>query len=143
MKGKAIICVGNRLVENDALGGCVFDALALRRDIPSDTDLIDGGLLGLELLTQVENRQRVIFVDAIDNDCSQDDVAVLDRSQAAALATGFGHAAGLPYLFAVLPSVCPEPLPEILLVGASGPATPALVAKVVERCLEVAVHGQS
>lgn len=143
MQGQAIICIGNRLVEGDALGGQVFDALVSLPALPEDTDLIDGGLKGLDLLGQVEKRRCVIFVDALDEGCFDAGVRVLTREAVAAFSTGYGHDAGLPYLFNLLPKVCSEPLPKILLVGAAGPVTQATVQKVVECCLEIAGHGRN
>lgn len=143
MQGQAIICIGNRLVDGDALGGRVFDALASLPALPTDTDLVDGGLKGLDLLGYVEGRHRVIFVDALDEASFEPGVRILTRETVAAFSTGYGHDAGLPYLFSLLPKVSRQPLPEILLVGAAGPATRTTVEKVVECCLEIAGHGRN
>lgn len=142
MQSQAIICIGNRLVERDALGGRVFDALADLPALPADTDLIDGGLKGLDLLGYIEDRRRVIFVDALDEASFEPGVRVLTQDAVAAFSTGYGHDAGLPYLLSLLPKVCQQPLPEILLVGAAGPATQTIVEKIVECCLEIAGHGR-
>lgn len=143
MGSQAIICIGNRLVERDALGGRVFDALACLPALPADTDLIDGGLKGLDLLGYVEARRRVIFVDSLDEASFEPGVCVLTREAVAAFSTGYGHDAGLPYLLRLLPELCQQPLPEILLVGSAGPITPTTVANIVERCLEIAGHGRN
>jgi hydrogenase maturation protease len=143
MHTQAIICIGNRLIERDALGGRVFDALADLPALPADTDLIDGGLKGLDLLGYVDGRCRVIFVDALDEASFEPGVRVLTREAVAAFSTSYGHDAGLPYLLSLLPKLCQQSLPEILLVGAAGPATPTTVEKIVECCLEIAGHGRN
>ncbi|MDK9720324.1 MAG: hydrogenase maturation protease [Rhodospirillales bacterium] len=141
MSSKAIICVGNRMHEADALGGLVYDALTSLPNLPGDTEIFDGGLKGLDLLGFVENRRRVVFVDALDFADGPNAVRIMEREEVAGFAVNFGHSAGLPYLFSVMPKVCSGLLPEILLIGAAGPATPPLVRQVVNGCLELIEHG--
>ena len=127
--------------EADALGGLVFDALMSLPCRPGDTEVFDGGLKGLDLLGLVENRRRVVFVDALDFADSPNAIRVMKREEVTGFARNYGHSAGLPYLFSVMPRVCSGPLPEILLIGAAGPATPPLVRQVVSGCLELIEHG--
>ena len=128
---RRIICVGNRQVPGDDLGPNVHDLLA-GGPLPDGIELIDGGLHGLDLLRAVEGAGRAVFVDALDGFGDPGTVLTLDRHQVAALADGpWGHHAGLPYLFHLLPQVCDGVVPEVLLVGAELPAGHEVVARVV------------
>ena len=106
-----IICVGNRYRSGDDLGARVYDLLA-SRTIDAGVELIDGGLLGLNLLRFVDNARRVVFVDAVEGFAAPGAVVALPRQAVAALADGaWGHAAGLPHLFEFLPHVCENEVP--------------------------------
>jgi hydrogenase maturation protease len=142
MQRQAIICVGNRLHEGDSLGGLVYDALMAQGDVQAVADVVDGGLGGIDLLREIEPRRRVVFVDALDEISFPGGISVLCRGDVAALATGYGHGAGLPYLFSLLPKLVEDP-PEVLLLGAAGPATPSLVQDVVNRCLMLVADGSN
>lgn len=133
-----IIGIGNRLLESDALGCLVHDWLA-RRPLPPGVALLDGGLGGINLLSVLESRRRVVFADALTVDMG-DGVQCLDGARVAASATTFGHEAGLPFLLAMLPMVSAPPHPVCHVVGASGPPTEALVAAVALTCLEIVCH---
>ena len=59
-----VMGVGNSLMQDDAVGTHVTDALRASPDTPSDLDIIDGGTIGLSLLPQIEDADAVIIVDA-------------------------------------------------------------------------------
>lgn len=139
MKSSAIICLGNRFVEGDDLGCRVFDHLA-DAPRPAGIDVIDGGLCGLDLLSLMEDRPRVVFADAVSGMAQAGEIVVLERQAVAAYARNYGHGAGLPYLLGMLPLACRTPLPQVTLVGAEGPADEATVRTVAARCLEIASH---
>ncbi len=123
-----IICVGNRLLPGDDLGPRVHDLLA-GSALPDGVELVDGGLYGLDLLRSVEGAGRAVFVDAVAGFAPPGEVVALGRDEVSALAHGaWGHDAGLPHLFHLLPRVCDGELPEILLIGAEHPADVAQVA---------------
>lgn len=132
-----IIGIGNRHQEEDALGCRVYDWL-LTQPLPKGVTVVEGGLQGLNLLSLLEGYQRVVFADALASGA----VTVLGGAEVAAMAEGYGHGAGLPYLLALLPAVLEPPLPVCHVVGAAGPPTPALVAAVGRACLEVATHAE-
>ncbi len=141
----AIVCIGNRYVEADALGYRVYERLtngpladaAAREGV----EIVDGGLCGIDLLRAVEGRRRVVFVDALDGVAADGDIAVLDGAEVAALAGGYGHAGGLPYLLHMMPQVCDAPLPEVALVGGEGRLDEPALQALARRSLEVVVHG--
>jgi hydrogenase maturation protease len=115
-----IICVGNRLVVEDSLGPAVFDWLQ-SLDLPPRIDVIDGGLLGLDLLPFFENAARVVIVDAVCGFGEEGEVVVLgDGVFRSAAEKHYDHAGGLGYLIRVLPHVL-DPVPETSLVGVELP----------------------
>jgi len=132
---RAIVCVGNRLVPGDALGPAVHDRLVADGP-PPGIAVLDGGLKGLDLWPEVDGRARVVFVDTLD---AADGVTVLTPETVAADAGSHGHAAGLPYLLAMLPHVATAP-PTVRIVGATAPASEATVRAVAGRCVEVVRH---
>lgn len=146
MRSTAIICLGNRFMAGDDIGCRVFDHLA-DTALPATIALIDGGLCGLDLLHLMEGKRRVIFADAVTGMATAGEIVVLNRTEVAAYAGNYGHGAGLPYLLHLLPQVCPEPLPEIALVGLESQMGTALPAKettvrtIAARCVELAIHG--
>lgn len=131
-----IICVGNRLVPGDDLGPRVHDLLA-GSALPAGIELVDGGLLGLDLLRAVEGSARAVFVDCVEGFAPPGEVVALGRDEVSDLADGaWGHEAGLPYLFRLLPLVCDGEMPEVTLIGAGHPArTEAVAARALEEAL--------
>ncbi len=137
-KNTAIICIGNRFVNGDDLGPRVYDSLA-QREIPGDVLLIDGGLMGLDLLGIVEGLRRVVFVDVLQGFAPPGRPVVLDR--AAALAEeriAYGHNGGLTFLLRMLPAVCQSDLPEIALIGAEPPIAPDCVDEIADMAMSIA-----
>ncbi len=139
----AIICLGNRFVAGDDIGWRVHEHLT-QAPITPEVDIVDGGLMGLDLLRLMEGRQRVVFADAVADLAglaNTDGIAVLRQDEVARYAVNYGHSAGLPYLLHMLPLTYPPPWPEIALVGAAGDADEATVGTLAKRCLEIAIHG--
>lgn len=135
---KRIICIGNRFVESDAIGPRVYDCLA-RREMPKAVWLVDGGLMGLDLLRCVDGARRVVFVDALTGFAPPGRPVVLDCSAALEeRSAGYGHDCGLEYLLCALPTVCESSLPEIVLVGAEAPAAPDVVEQLADMALSIA-----
>lgn len=121
MKNK-IICIGNRLVETDKAGPAVYDRLC-RKNIPTHTDLVEGGIAGLNLLCHLEQAGIVVFVDAVSGFTRPGHLILLTAKQiqTACPRPVYDHSAGIAYVLAVLPRVCHGPLPEdIFLVGLEG-----------------------
>lgn len=61
----AIIGVGNRAAGDDAIGVLVIDSLRTRT-LPANTVLVEAGLAGPGLVSQMEGYARVVLVDAVD-----------------------------------------------------------------------------
>ena len=135
---RRIICVGNRLVGSDEIGPRVCDYLA-RRGMPGTVSLIDGGLMGLDLLRFVEGARRVVFVDALPGFAPPGRPVVLDCSKALGeQPTGYGHDGGLACLLRMLPAVCESGQPEVFLVGAEPPIRPDVVEQLGVMALSIA-----
>lgn len=60
-----VLGLGNILCGDDGLGVAVVEAIHRRYEVPEGVRLLDGGTLGLALLSQFEPDQDVILVDAI------------------------------------------------------------------------------
>ena len=61
----AIIGVGNRAAGDDAIGMLVLDALR-GEQLPPDVVLIEAGLAGPGLVSQMDGYAKVILIDAVD-----------------------------------------------------------------------------
>lgn len=64
-----ILGIGNILLRDEGVGVHVVEAM---RDVPlpGDTELVDGGTAGAELINLLADRRKVIVIDAVDADCT-------------------------------------------------------------------------
>lgn len=134
-----IVCIGNPYRDDDWVGPAVFDALRAT-DLPPGVELVDGGLLGLDLLRLMEGVESVVFADTLLADgadtCLQ--ATVIDDPAACADARlGFDHAGGLAYLLRAAPLVV-EPMPRVWVVGAAAAADVSVIPAVARAALEIA-----
>lgn len=60
----AVFGIGNILLSDDGVGVHILNRLKTEYDLPENVELIDGGTKGLDLLPLLENRDKVLFVDA-------------------------------------------------------------------------------
>ena len=138
-----IICIGNRLVADDAAGPAVYDRL-LARELPHNVVIVEGGLAGLDLLPRLELGGRVVFVDAVSGFTDSGGIVVLDQASLLqnTSARNYGHDAGLPYLLAILPHVCEGRMPdEITLIGLEGACNDEVLDQAASISLNVASMG--
>jgi len=138
-----IICIGNRFVEEDAAGPAVYDRLQLMQPWPENIEIIDGGLMGLNLLPLLERGGRVVFIDAVKGFGRSDEIVVLKQQQILDYGNTsvFDHSSGLAYLLSVLPHVCEGNLPEeIILIGLEG-TSPRLIEQAAALSLDLAKNG--
>lgn len=62
-----VIGLGNLLHGDDGLGiQAVRRLRELTEGLPADVELLEGGVLGLDLLPYLEGKEKVIFIDAVD-----------------------------------------------------------------------------
>lgn len=59
-----ILGVGNILLTDEGAGVHAIQELQ-RRSLPENVEIIDGGTMGLELMWLMENRQKIILIDAV------------------------------------------------------------------------------
>ncbi len=138
-----IICIGNRLLSEDASGPAVFEYLQ-KIAVPNEIDVIDGGTAGLNLLPLLEKGGRVVFVDTVSGFSDEGDIILLDQEDLLESMTNphYSHDIGLPYVLSVLPKVCDGKLPEeIILIGLEGECNDALIDKAAQLSISVAVNG--
>ncbi|MBF0613542.1 MAG: hydrogenase maturation protease [Magnetococcales bacterium] len=131
-----ILCLGNRLWSVDDIGPRVFDVLS-NLELPSATELIDGGVRGLDLLYRFEGVWLVVIVDTLNGFGDHGAVIELTRAEVANLCHGrFDHVAGLPYLMHILPQVCDGPVPVIRIIGAASGSKAAVIEAIATRCVD-------
>ncbi len=143
MRG-CIICIGNRFIEHDCAGLDVHEWLQRQNSLPTDIELVEGGMGGLNLLPYLERGGRVVFVDSVQGYGSPGEIVVLDRQQITAPRgpVHYDHGAGLDYLLAVLPEVCEgEMAREIYLVGLEIPSSDEAIEQAAGLSLRLASHG--
>lgn len=135
-----IICIGNRFVGEDDFGSRVYDVLVgMAR--PTEVEIVDGGLAGLNLLRYLDDGRSILFVDAVSGFAPPGEITVIDGDVIARQATGrYGHEAGLPFLLRVLPSVVDNPPPRIRLVGCEGSASDGTVQDAARLSLQLALE---
>lgn len=135
----SIICIGNRLLAEDSAALMVFDRLQ-QRSLPDNVSVIEGGLMGLNLLPFLEQGGRVVLVDNVSGFTRPGSLVVLDQKEIIATGTGhYDHNSGLAYVLSVLPEVCEGDLPdEIVLIGIEGPYTENLVEQAADLSASIA-----
>lgn len=60
-----IVGIGNTLMRDDGIGVFALQELQRRYRFPEGVELIDGGTKGLELLPYLEDKSRLLFIDAV------------------------------------------------------------------------------
>jgi len=60
-----VLGVGNTLLKDEGVGVHVARRL-LTMDLPDNVEVLEGGVLGLDLLDHLEEREKVVVVDAVD-----------------------------------------------------------------------------
>lgn len=132
-----IICIGNRYVPDDSLGMKVYDFLQ-SCSLPEGVSLIEGALSGLDLLPHLDDARLVIFVDSLTPPFSASDVSVLRLSDLSAdPVSRLDHASSFRYLLGMIPYVLDAPLPEVIVLGASGVPDRNLVEKTARQAIEM------
>ncbi len=135
-----ILCAGNRYCPDDSFGPLVYDHL-LTKPLPSDIEVVDGGLAGIDLLHHFETADRVVVVDRIHGFGESGEVRTLLWNEIIQCnIVEYGHSEGLQYLLLCLPALGITPQVEVILVGMDGLADTATVASGAKMALE-AVNG--
>jgi hydrogenase maturation protease len=147
MKKTLVLGLGNILLRDEGVGVRVVERLQQRYRFPADVEVLDGGTLGLNLLSYVETAERLLVVDALDMDAAPGTLARLEGDEVpAALSMKLSiHQAGLADLLATarLRGCCPQDLvlwgvqPGVIEVGLDlSPPVDARVEALADRAVE-------
>lgn len=142
MAARHIVCFGNDLHGDDGFGSHIYARLC-QLTWPSDVEVFNAGIAGLNALRFLEDCDQAILVDAVANFGNVGEVLLLSPDDLADRPEQLtGHGLGLPYLLEAL-KVIREPLPEIQIVGVEIAAihcfSPGLSDK-TEQAVAKAVH---
>lgn len=113
----AIIGIGNLLMTDDGVGVRAVQLLTDRYRFPAQVTIVEGGTLGLELLPQVQDAQRLLIVDAVEAGAAPGTVLRYagDQLQLAAHARLSPHQIGLQDLLALAAALGSAPQETIVL----------------------------
>jgi len=113
-----LIGLGNLLLRDEGIGIHAIRALEARYLAPPGLKILDGGTAGLDLLPYIEDRDRVLFVDAVNFRKEPGYIGVLENQEIPAMFTYKDslHHLGLVDLLAAaqLLDVAPR---EVCLIG--------------------------
>ena len=95
-----LLGLGNTLLKDDGIGVHAIHALKKGYHFSPQIEMIDGGTLGLDLLHLLENRDKILFVDAVDFGKAPGTIGVLENEDiSSAFQTKLSvHHIGLPDL---------------------------------------------
>ena len=114
----AVFGIGNILLSDDGVGVHVLNRLKEEYDLPGYVELIDGGTKGLDLLPLLEDRDKVLFIDAANFKKGPGTIGEVEGDKIPAFLSSklSVHQIGLPDLLfsAKLMGVLP---PEMCLIG--------------------------
>lgn len=112
----------------------VYDRLK-RMALPPDIQIVDGGLLGLNLLSFMEGAEQIVLVDAVHGFGRPGQVVILQTEEVLAVADDlYDHAGGLGYLLKALPHVLAS-IPELVLLGIEGEYSEESIGRAVDAAL--------
>jgi hydrogenase maturation protease len=118
MKETLVLGLGNILLRDEGVGVRVVERLQERFEFPSGVRVLDGGTLGLDLLSYVEAADRLLILDAVDLGAEPGAIAHLEGEEIPAFLSVkiSPHQMGLSDLLAAtrLRDVYPE---EVVLWG--------------------------
>jgi hydrogenase maturation protease len=112
----------------------VYDRLK-RLSLPPDVDVVDGGLLGLNLLGFMKGAEQVVLIDAVHGFGRSGQVVVLQTEEVLSVAEDLYDRAGrLSCLLKALPHVLGS-IPELVLLGIEGEYTEESIGRAVDAAL--------
>ncbi len=114
----AIVGIGNILLRDEGVGVYVIDRLREEYTFTPEIDLIDGGTKGLDLIPFIEDKERLIFIDAVDFKKEPGYVDVLEKSEIPSIMHSklSVHHIGLGEVLLAL-SMMEKKVKEIVLIG--------------------------
>ncbi|MCI0521817.1 MAG: HyaD/HybD family hydrogenase maturation endopeptidase [Chloroflexi bacterium] len=142
-----VLGVGNRLMSDEGVGVLVVEQLARRYRLPEEVQILDGGVLGLDLVYYLEGVDNLLLIDAVQADLEPGGLLRLEGDDAPAF-LGMKispHEIGVPdMLFAARLMGCyPQNVvllgvqPEVVEIGLDlSPAVAVQVETLVAQALE-------
>jgi len=76
-----VLGLGNILMRDEGVGVQAVQALQDRYELPPELEVVDGGTSGLDLLPYIENRDRVLFVDAVNFSKEPGYIGILENQE--------------------------------------------------------------
>lgn len=140
-----VLGIGNSIMSDDGVGARVIQFLQSRYIFPTEVILLDGGIMGIDLLPKLEGIERLILVDAVETGKAPGTLVLLSGNEIplASGTTVSPHQIGLKDLLTVAELLGSLPA-EIVLCGIqpafSGPGSalsPAVSAQVGHLAAEV------
>lgn len=122
MRRSLIVCIGNDLVADDAVGHALYHLLTAA-DLDNDVRLCLLGVGGLAVIDELDGEDLLVVVDAVQLGAAPGAVHVLDWDQipASEMRPVSGHGIGVREALEVCQRLYPEKAPaEIYLVGVEG-----------------------
>ena len=115
-----VLGVGNVLLSDEGFGVRVAEALDAAYDFPDDVQVLDGGVLGMELLRFVTGTEKLLILDALKEDSADGKCRRLAGDEVKA---HFGeklsaHEIGVQDVLTFL-EVAGKPVGEVVVIGAA------------------------
>ena len=112
-----VLGLGNLILADEGIGVRALQRLVEDPRVPSDVELVDGGTLGLELLSLAAGSERLIVLDAVDHGAAPGTLVRLTGDELGGLpGGGTVHQLGLVDLLSALRLMGQEPA-DIVLLG--------------------------
>jgi hydrogenase maturation protease len=111
-----VLGVGNILKQDDGVGVRVVQSLIQTYDLPSQVRLIEAGIAGLGLLSDLEGAENLLIIDAVDGRGSPGTIYRLTPEDLPKSSGSFlsAHAIGLPEVLATLQLLGNRPRTRII-----------------------------
>ena len=115
--------IGNIVHTDDGAGVHALQTLRDSARVPTGVSLIEGGTLGLELVSYVQNAKRILLLDAVDAKAEPGSLLRLTREDRFSIKGGWSvHQLGVADLFAAL-SLVSHGYQDVRLLGGQPQST--------------------
>ena len=112
-----VLGLGNLIRSDDGVGIHAVQLLQSNPQVPDDVLVLDGGTLGLDLMTYVLGARRLLVLDAVDVGVPAGTVVRINAQELESLPGGGSvHLLGLADLLAAL-RITGQPIEEVILLG--------------------------
>ncbi|MBI5328891.1 MAG: HyaD/HybD family hydrogenase maturation endopeptidase [Deltaproteobacteria bacterium] len=114
----AVIGLGNILLQDEGAGVHVIETLRKDFDFPKNIQLIDGGTIGLNLLSFIEGMDKILIIDAVNIKKEPGTIVIIDDEDIPSFVSAklSVHEIAFPDVFSVLKSLGIKPA-RMTLVG--------------------------